>query len=585
MDSIVDIEVDDSLLLPDMFSIRLRDPSFNWADSNNLDLGKKVEISARSESGTGKLLEGEITALEPEFSQVGGPVLVVRGYDPSHRLHRARQTKTYVQETDSDIARKIARACGFRADVDSTREVHEYVCQDNQTDMEFLQERAERIGYRMYVEDDKLYFKEAPQSEPDVPELEWGQNLLEFQARLTTAQQVSEVSVRGWDPKNKQEIIGQATSPQDTPQVGETRSGGAAAQRAFSIQSQEIVTDRPVATQAEADALAQAICDEIGNSFIQAEGICRGNPGVHAGTIVELKGVGQRFSGRYRITHALHRYDPDGYTTRFTVSGRRANTLSMLLAQKTRNAKNSNLVIGIVTNNQDPEEWGRVKVKFPTLPGNEESHWARLVSPMAGAERGFEFIPEVNDEVVVAFEHGDFNRPFVIGSLWNGQDKPPEAPSGIVNSSGKVDKRLIRSRTGHTITLDDTDGSGKVIIVDQTGKNLIEIDSAQNTISIKADDKAEIETKSGHKVTLDDTGGKIEIVDKNGSNAVKIDSNQSAVSIESAMNLTLKAQMIKIEAQSQLDLKSTGMMNVQSTNTTVKGDAMLTLQGGLVKIN
>lgn len=583
MDSIISIAVDDSLLLPDMFSIHMRDPSFSWADSNNFELGKPVEISAQGENGTVKLLLGEITALEPEFSQAAGPSLVVRGYDQSHRLHRARQTKTYVQETDSDIVQKIARGCGLKAEVDSTREVHEYICQDNQTDMEFLQQRAQRIGYRMYVEDDKLYFKQAPQSEPDIPELEWGQNLLEFQARMTTAQQVTEVNVRSWDPKTKKEIIGKATTPQDTPQVGETRTGGNAAKRAFNIESQEIVTDRPVATQAEADALAQSICDEMGNAFIQAEGVCRGNPGVHAGTIVELKGVGQRFSGRYRITHAVHHYDDSGYTTHFTISGHRANTIGTLLAPK--NGKGSNPVIGIVTNNQDPEEWGRVKVKFPTLPGNEESHWARLISPMAGADRGFEFIPEVNDEVVVAFEHGDFNRPFVLGSLWNGKDKPPEAISSVVNSTGKVDKRIIRSRTGHTITLDDTDGGGKVSLVDQTGKNLLEIDSAQNTVAIKTDDKAEIETKSGHKVILDDSGGKIDIIDKSGSNSVKIDSNQNSISIESAMKLTLKAATIEIEAQNQMNIKSAAQMNIQSSMTTVKGDATLTLQGGMVKIN
>jgi phage protein D/phage baseplate assembly protein gpV len=583
MDSIVSIEVDDSLLLPDMFSITLRDPSFTWTDSNNFDLGKSVEISVRGENGTIKLLLGEITALEPEFSQTAGPSLVVRGYDQSHRLHRAKRTKTFVQETDSDIVQKIARECGLKSDVDSTREVHEYVCQDNQTDMEFLQQRAQRIGYRMYVEDDKLYFKQAPQSEPDTPELEWGQNLLEFQARLTTAQQVTEVNVRGWDPKNKQEIIGRATVPQDTPQVGESRTGGDAAKRAFNIESKEIITDQPVSTQAEADQLAQSICDEMGNAFIQAEGICQGNSGVHAGTIVELKGVGQRFSGRYRITHAVHRYDDSGYTTRFTISGRRANTLGTLLTSK--NGKGSSLVIGIVTNNQDPEEWGRVKVKFPTLPGNEESHWARLISPMAGADRGFEFIPEVNDEVVVAFEQGDFNRPFVLGSLWNGKDKPPEAISSIVNSTGKVDKRIIRSRTGHTITLDDTDGGGKVSIIDQTDKNLIEIDSSQNTVAIKSDDKAEIETKSGHKVILDDSGGKIEVIDKSGNNSVKIDSNQNSISIESAMKLTLKAQTIEIEAQNQMNLKASAQMNVESAMTTVKGSGKLTLQGGMVQIN
>ena len=571
MDSLISMEVDDSLLLPDMFSIHLRDPSFKWADSDNFEPGKSVAITVRGESGTTKLLTGEITALEPEFGQTAGPTLRIRGYDQSHRLHRAKQTKTYVQMTDSDIAQNIARDCGLKVKTDSTREVHEYICQDNQTDMEFLQDRAQRISYRMYVEDDTLHFRQAPETEPQVPVIEWGIDLLEFDARLTTAQQVTEVNVRGWDPKTKKEIIGRATTPQDTPQVGERRSGGEAAKRAFNIESKEIVVNRPVASQAEADALAQSICDEMGNAFIQAEGTCYGNPGVHAGAIIEIKGVGQRFSGRYRVTHAIHRYDAHGYTTDFAISGRRTNTIGELLATKSRGKHG--VVIGIVTNNRDPDGLGRVKVKFPTLPGNEESHWARLVTLMAGSGRGIEFIPEVNDEVLVAFEHDDTHRPFILGSLWNGKDKPPEGSDKLVSSTGKVEKRIIRSRSGHTITLDDTDGAEKISIVDKTGKNSIDINSKSNLLEIKAGSKIEVHTQDGHKIVLDSSGIVIEAA--------------------AAKDLTLKGQNIKIEATMGLDMKANMDVKIEGNMTSVKGKMnmdldggpMLNVKGGLVKIN
>ncbi len=551
MDGLISIDVDDSLLLPDMFSVHLRDPSFKWTDSDDFALGKSVEIAVRGESGTSKLLAGEITAIEPEFSQAAGPTVMIRGYDQSHRLHRSKQTKTYVQETDSDIAKKIARECGLRAEVDSTREVHEYVSQDNQTDMEFIRERAERIGYGVYVEDGTLNFRQAPDTEPQVPVVEWGIDLLEFEARLTTAQQVTGVIVRGWDPKTKKEIIGQATTPQDTPQVGEQRAGGQAAKRAFNVDSKEIVVDRPVATQSEADTLAQSVCDEIGNAFIQAEGTCYGNPAVHAGAVVELKGVGQRFSGRYRITHAVHRYDDRGYTTRFTISGRRANTLGALLA--TKNGAKNNVVVGIVTNNSDPDGLGRVKVKFPTLPGNEESNWARLVTPMAGAGRGFEFIPEVNDEVLVTFEHGDTSRPFVLGALWNGKDNPPEKSDQVISSTGKVEKRIIRSRSGHTIMFDDSDNGSKISIIDKTEKNLIEIDSQNNSMTIKADGDIQIEAKGKVKIK----GDSIEI---EAANKTKIKSSDfeteasgsakvkggSGVTVEASGNVDIKGASINL---------------------------------------
>jgi uncharacterized protein involved in type VI secretion and phage assembly len=412
--------------------------------------------------------------------------------------------------------------------------------------MEFLCERAERIGHGVYVEDGTLNFRQAPETEPQVPVVEWGIDLLEFEARLTTAQQVTGVIVRGWDPKTKKEIIGQATTPQDTPQVGEQRAGGQAAKRAFNIDSKEIVVDRPVATQSEADTLAQSICDEIGNAFIQAEGTCYGNPAVHAGAVVELKGVGQRFSGRYRITHVVHRYDDRGYTTQFTISGRRANTLGALLA--TKNGAKNNVVVGIVTNNSDPDGLGRVKVKFPTLPGNEESNWARLVTPMAGAGRGFEFIPEVNDEVLVTFEHGDTNRPFVLGALWNGKDNPPEKSDQVISSTGKVEKRIIRSRSGHTITFDDSDNGSKISIIDKTEKNLIEIDSQNNSMTIKADGDIQMEAK-----------GKV---------MIKGDS----IEIEAANKAKIKSSDFETEASSSAKVKGGSGVTVEASgNVDVKG--------------
>jgi uncharacterized protein involved in type VI secretion and phage assembly len=324
------------------------------------------------------------------------------------------------------------------------------------------------------------------------------------------------------------------------------------------MESREVIADHPVTTQAEADAMAQSVCDEMGNAFIQAEGTCLGNPAVHAGAIVELKGIGQRFSGRYRITHALHRYDDSGYRTDFTISGKRANTLGALLA--TGNGKKQGVVIGVVTNNNDPDGQNRVKVKFPTLLSNEESYWARLVSPMAGNGRGFEFIPEVNDEVLVAFEHDDHNHPFVLGSLWNGKDKPPQGNSKAVGSTGKVEKRTIRSRLGHAITLDDSDNSAKISIVDKTEKNLVDIDSQNNALEVKAGSKVEIHTDDGHKITIDSSG----------------------IVVEAAMakNLTLKAQKIILEAAMDLEMKANSNVKIEGTMTTVKGKASMDLDGG-----
>jgi len=140
------------------------------------------------------------------------------------------------------------------------------------------------------------------------------------------------------------------------------------------------------------------------------------------------------------------------------------------------------VVIGIVTNNQDPENLGRVKVKFPWLSDQDESYWARIATPMAGKEQGIYFLPEVEDEVLVIFEQGDLRSPYILGGLWNGKDTPP-----INNRDGKNNQRLIKSRSGHTIRLNDEDGKESIDIIDKTEKNKISIDTANNTITLESD--------------------------------------------------------------------------------------------------
>lgn len=197
------------------------------------------------------------------------------------------------------------------------------------------------------------------------------------------------------------------------------------------------------------------------------------------------------------------------------------------------------VVIGIVTNNKDPDGMGRIKVTFPTLSDDDESFWARMSTLMAGKDRGSFFLPEVEDEVLVAFGHGDIDDPYIIGALWNGVDTPPET-----NSDGKNNIRKIKSRSGHEIIFNDE----------------------------KQKEKLEIHTNKGHTITLDDSSGaeKISIIDKTEKNLIEIDSVQNSIKIESTMKLNIKSKMVEIE--------SDGMM-------TLKAGATLTLQGALIKIN
>jgi len=204
------------------------------------------------------------------------------------------------------------------------------------------------------------------------------------------------------------------------------------------------------------------------------------------------------------------------------------------LSEKRPEARLYGVTVGVVTNNQDPDGLGRVKVKFPWLSDDVESHWARVVTPMAGNDRGLFFLPEVDDEVLVAFEHGSPEFPYVLGALWNGKDKAPES-----NDDGENNMRTIKSRSGHVVRLDDTDGSEKIEIVDGSGANSIVISTADNTITITADADITIESGSG-KLILSGNG------------------------------IEIKSQAdVKVEAGANMDLKASGQLNIKGTTVNI----------------
>lgn len=191
------------------------------------------------------------------------------------------------------------------------------------------------------------------------------------------------------------------------------------------------------------------------------------------------------------------------------------------------------MAIGVVTNNVDPDNLGRVKVSFPWLSAKDSSHWARIASPMAGKGRGIFFIPEVDDEVLVGFEHGMMDKPYILGALWNGVDKPPE------KKDKKVNRRTIKTSSGHVICLDDTKGKEKIEIIDKSADNSIIIDTAKNTITIAAKKDITIQASDG-KLVLEGKGVEIK-----SSAAVKIEAKQ-AMDLKAGPKLNIKGQMVNI---------------------------------------
>jgi uncharacterized protein involved in type VI secretion and phage assembly len=541
MNNLVELTVDTSLEVPDMFVLHFQDDEFELMDSSDFDLGKEVEIGFNDDRNSPvTIIKGEITGLEPHYDEEMNAWFTVRGYDKRHRLNRGTKVKTYLNQKDSDIVSAVCGSAGVAVQVESTPTVHKYVIQHNQTDLQFLQERAYRNGFELIYENDKLHFRK-PASRTELT-LTRGQQLRSFTPRLSAARQVNEVAVMGWDPVQKQEVVGTVSTSSSNPQIGHGKWGGQAAQAAFSGAAKYIEARTDVQTQGDAEKLAQSILDDINSGFVEAEGMAFGNPELRAGIIVELEKLGTRFSGKYVVTSATHVYNgEEGYNTYFRIEGKKPKLISELTTMPYADDGISQwygVVPALVTNNNDPDNHGRVKVKFPWLSTQEESNWARLCAPGAGNERGMWWMPEVNDEVLVAFEQGDFNRPLILGGLWNGQDKSPETVANTVKG-GKVVRRTIKSRLGHTIRFVDEDSEKYIEIVDSAQGTQIKLDAKTNELTITC--KGDVKVNSKGKANIETTGN-MDMQSK-GNITIKGTGN---VSIEASGQLTLKGAMVNI---------------------------------------
>ncbi len=545
------VVVDHHQHLPDMFAISFHDPARDVISQLNVNIGSTVTIKMTPPGGSPKtLIKGEVTGFEAEYDATRLRT-ILRGYDQSHRLHRGRETQTYKNVTDSDIARQVAQRASLQVgQIDSTSVTFDHVSQANQSGWDFLKARAREIGFEMGMEDGKFYFRQpvqasgAPQAgdyqnHTDPMQLVFGDDLIEFRPRVTSAEQVSTVKVRGWDPVQKQVVIGSASagtvaaSIRDRPNALASTFGGPT----FTA------VNRPLPQAPMVDGAAASIAEIISGSFAEADGVAMGNPDLKAGSTVSVGVVGDHFEGQYTLSGARHVFGENGYRTHFVISGRQDRSLLGLASLGASNGHASaggqpinGVVVAIVTDNNDPNNAARVKLKFPWLDDSYESDWARLAQLGAGPNSGALWIPQVNDEVLVAFEHGDIRRPYVVGSLHNGQDKPKLG-------QGLFDNGKVKRKAG-------------IAFISSDGNLKISLNETNSEIHISSQGKVHVES-------------------------------QQDMTLESQGNLKLKAsQGINLDAGNKLDLKGgAGATLDGGPQLEVKASGQLKVTGAMVDVN
>lgn len=238
------------------------------------------------------------------------------------------------------------------------------------------------------------------------------------------------------------------------------------------------------------------------------------------------------------------------------------------------------LTLGVVTSLEDPDKLGRVRVRLLSRgPTPSETGFLRVLTPMAGAEWGFFCLPEVGDEVLVGFCDGDVHSPYVLGSLWNGKNKQPAPIEG-----GKNDLRLVKTRSGHTISFDDKDGEEKLELIsakglcislddkeqtlsvtDKDGKNQVLIEAKNGAVTVKADQKLTLQAGKC-TITLDGAGG--------------------AIALESGGQLELKGQQVALDAKAGVAIAAKATVEITASGQlTMEAKGPASLKGAMLKLN
>jgi phage protein D len=519
------VVVMDRLAMPDTFTLVFRDTERDVLKRAGIDIGKPVVISATSLTGDAPepLIDGEITAIETDYDSMGARA-VARGYDRSHRLAAGRKTMTYQNVKYSDIASQIAGNAGLTPDTEDSGAAIEHVLQANQSDLDFLYSLARRGGFELTVDGETLRFKKSvasstgpdagdPEDDSNPKNLKWDHNLLEFRARMSAVAQVADVKVRGWDVTNKEAVIGQADATADNATVSLTPSDLAGRVGGATL----TVVDHPVDSQPAADALATARAQQVGSAAFEATAVALGSPVLKAGTAVNVKGIDPALEGKWVISGSRHEFGNGTYKTALEFTGRQDRSILGLLGQGGGGGVSGDripgVVIGIVTDNDDPNKQGRVKVSLPWLDDNAETWWARLAQPGAGNGYGMAWVPQSGDEVLVAFEQGSIANPFVIGGLWNGKDTAPLG-DGLFDR-GSVKRTGFVSRAGHKlIFFDDPDESG-IALISHDNKFRISLNETKGALHVYFDGKlllegtGDVEVKTQGNFKVDASGVEI----------------------------------------------------------------------------
>ncbi len=579
----------------DVAEVLVDDDEFELFDKGTVEIGKDLEVKFQSSDAKFvSVFKGPITSVGIRADADSGGIarLAIQARDRTHQLALASEFTTYLKQSVGDVVKAIAGRHSLTAKVwPELPTVKEDYRVQWTTDHAFLTELARLHGCEWYLDGKELHFRPRPKS-PKGPTLRRSdQSLQEFRAEFTGVNVPKKVEVHGFDPKTQKAYKGAAKQQVLDGKEGESgtsakfvHDGWKAGAKAFG--KPLAVADHATRDAKEAEAVASGLAREMVSAGLNVQGIAWGEPEIKAGEAVEIEEMGTRLSGTYYVSQVVHEFRPEqDLRTHFTCGPQHAPPPPWLATGNgsgTADWASRGPVTAVVTNLQDPEKLGRIKVKFPSL-GDVESDWAYVLTQGAGTGRGIDFRPQVNDVVLVLFERGDPRFPVVLGSLWTKKGDHPTA--GIKEDNGSLADMAVTSRAGHALTFSDGGAKAKagdkdrrITLACGDGETFIELnEDKKKGVVIEAPQDGNLTLRAGmSELKLDDKGN-ITIKTKKGTFTIEA---PKLVKVESKQKVEVTAvQGVKLEAKA-------GKFEAAGLQAEVAGKTTLDLKGpASVKIN
>ncbi|MFC5049178.1 type VI secretion system tip protein VgrG [Rubritalea spongiae] len=545
--------------------------TFEISSGSTFKPGNKIEVQAGFGTQTKTIFKGIITAQSINATQLRGSELVVECRNEALKMTLGRKSGAFTKQSDSDVMSTLASRNSVTASVKSTTPELEQLVQYCCTDWDFLLTRAE-VNSMVVVTDDNKLTVTTPEIGSSVLTLTYGQDIVSIDSTLSATHQLESVTAQCWDYTTQQMVSANASAPSEPDQgniSGDTLS--------------EILSPKKVNLVTTSNLENQSLTNWANGKFLKSRlskirGTVKsfGTASIKPNTVITLKGLGDRFNGDAYVSAVEHTIEggnwwtsistglnPRSFTEEFEPSYQPAAGLLPGI----RGLQNA--TVKAIT--QDPDDQIRIQVTVQSMTADSQSGelWARWAQPYASNGAGFFFMPEIGDEVVVAFLNEDPRFPVILGSLYSSQNSPPTQPAedNPIKTIVTKEKLTIEMDDKNKVITLKTPGNNQCILSDQDQSITIE-DQNNNKITMSS---SGIEIKSASDITLNATG------------ELKTQAASLSASYEGEAQITADGSM----SLTGLDVTLTGnaSFNVSAPEAQVSADAILTLEGGMININ